>query len=576
MAGFDPNILREEEQRSGFDPGEDGDDTFHLESLPAYPTASADASADEAQEAETEEESEETAEEGVDSEESSEADATEVEAIEELDDDGDFASPMSMEDALKLAADDEAEPEAAAEEEASAEGEASAEEEPAAAAEEETSAEEEPAAAAEESLAAEESAGEEAEDVVAEVESLPEVESFAQDESETAHTEAVALGEELRTILTEDLEKSKERRSQQATESSVDGSDAVIDKSELEDDAELPDRPGAEAIEVDLSEVTAQQHPSQVDPELMESDGNGEAETGAGAKKKSKAELGRSDGKRERKIVPLWLPLAAACVLIVAAAILLWRVFLVEEDAIDVAHDPATVDSLAALVDAAENADAREGQAASGHEEQQHLDGPGDEADPSSKPEAADGPSAADAQAAAGAEDSSALASETSPALHDDEADGQTSTQQASVDQPPPRDPVSETSSQESRTTAALAAEQTSPNSAEKAAPPPADKPILAAAALSKQQIKVTQRKPAPAVRGEFVVQIHSSPSLEDAEEWLQRLQAKNVRNAFITTHYIRDQIWYRVRFGIFATQAEAEQQASALGFTKSWVVRVR
>ncbi len=73
-----------------------------------------------------------------------------------------------------------------------------------------------------------------------------------------------------------------------------------------------------------------------------------------------------------------------------------------------------------------------------------------------------------------------------------------------------------------------------------------------------------------------YIVQVYASPSEDDAEMWLQRLRNKNVDNPFISTQKIRDKIWYRVRFGSFKTKEEAQNAAIKLGFSQSWVDRVR
>lgn len=73
-----------------------------------------------------------------------------------------------------------------------------------------------------------------------------------------------------------------------------------------------------------------------------------------------------------------------------------------------------------------------------------------------------------------------------------------------------------------------------------------------------------------------YVVQVYSSPSKEDAESWLKKLEAKNVINVFISTQKIRDIEWYRVRFGSFNSEDEARRAAQQLGFAQSWIDRVR
>ena len=76
--------------------------------------------------------------------------------------------------------------------------------------------------------------------------------------------------------------------------------------------------------------------------------------------------------------------------------------------------------------------------------------------------------------------------------------------------------------------------------------------------------------------KGLYIVQVYSTLSREDAEEWLSKLKNKNVHDAFISTQRVRDKVWYRVRFGAFETKEEAKNSAIKLGFAQSWIDRVR
>ncbi|RPI66641.1 MAG: SPOR domain-containing protein [Ignavibacteriae bacterium] len=73
-----------------------------------------------------------------------------------------------------------------------------------------------------------------------------------------------------------------------------------------------------------------------------------------------------------------------------------------------------------------------------------------------------------------------------------------------------------------------------------------------------------------------FVVQVFSSPSRDDADEWLQSLRAKNVSDAYVTEQKIKGESWYRVRFGQFSSREDAEAEALRLGFRQPWVARIR
>lgn len=81
---------------------------------------------------------------------------------------------------------------------------------------------------------------------------------------------------------------------------------------------------------------------------------------------------------------------------------------------------------------------------------------------------------------------------------------------------------------------------------------------------------------PSASAQGEYVIQVYSSPSADDADEWLQQLRKRSINDGFISSQSVRGQTWYRVRFGKFATRDEADVRASQLGFSNVWVVRVK
>ncbi len=83
--------------------------------------------------------------------------------------------------------------------------------------------------------------------------------------------------------------------------------------------------------------------------------------------------------------------------------------------------------------------------------------------------------------------------------------------------------------------------------------------------------------KSAPASsKGLYTVQIYSSPSREDAEEWIKRLKTKNIDGSFVSKQTVRGTTYYRVRFGQFSTREEAEGAALHSGFASGWVDRVK
>ncbi|TAL68177.1 MAG: SPOR domain-containing protein [Bacteroidetes bacterium] len=72
-----------------------------------------------------------------------------------------------------------------------------------------------------------------------------------------------------------------------------------------------------------------------------------------------------------------------------------------------------------------------------------------------------------------------------------------------------------------------------------------------------------------------FTVQVYTSPSKDDAEDWMKILRRKNI-NGFISTQKMRDKVWYRVRFGFYDTREEARAAAEKLGFDQVWIDQIR
>ncbi len=101
------------------------------------------------------------------------------------------------------------------------------------------------------------------------------------------------------------------------------------------------------------------------------------------------------------------------------------------------------------------------------------------------------------------------------------------------------------------------------------AAKTPAAKPkALSSSALER---RATQQ-----INGVFAIQVYASPSLIDAEEWLERLKNRGLVNPLLTSQVVRGQTMYRVRFGLYNTLQEAERDAARFGYAGSWVVRLR
>lgn len=73
-----------------------------------------------------------------------------------------------------------------------------------------------------------------------------------------------------------------------------------------------------------------------------------------------------------------------------------------------------------------------------------------------------------------------------------------------------------------------------------------------------------------------YTIQVYSTPSREDAEQWKKKLESLNIPKAYISEQKIRDIIWYRVRFGEYPTKESAIQAAKQLGFSQMWIDRVK
>lgn len=73
-----------------------------------------------------------------------------------------------------------------------------------------------------------------------------------------------------------------------------------------------------------------------------------------------------------------------------------------------------------------------------------------------------------------------------------------------------------------------------------------------------------------------YTVQVYSSPSKEDALEWIRKLKDKNISDAFISEQMVRDVKWYRVRFGQYESREQARSAALRYGFAQTWIDRVK
>lgn len=73
-----------------------------------------------------------------------------------------------------------------------------------------------------------------------------------------------------------------------------------------------------------------------------------------------------------------------------------------------------------------------------------------------------------------------------------------------------------------------------------------------------------------------YTIQIYATPSLEDAQNWLKEIKMRYNIDAYISPQIIRDRQWYRVRFGYYSSMEEATATAMKLGFSQSWIDRIK
>ncbi len=85
--------------------------------------------------------------------------------------------------------------------------------------------------------------------------------------------------------------------------------------------------------------------------------------------------------------------------------------------------------------------------------------------------------------------------------------------------------------------------------------------------------INTVESKPETEV---YVIQIYASPSKEDAQEWLRKIQKRIGAEAYISTQVVRDKIWYRVRCGHYTSKESATAAAVKYGYSQSWVDRIK
>lgn len=101
----------------------------------------------------------------------------------------------------------------------------------------------------------------------------------------------------------------------------------------------------------------------------------------------------------------------------------------------------------------------------------------------------------------------------------------------------------------------------------------PSSAPANVTPAKTRPSMAIT---PAPKGTPVYVVQVFASPARDDAEEWMQILRSRNVRDGFISEQRIKGETWYRVRFGQYSKRQDAENAALKVGVEQPWIARIK
>lgn len=131
---------------------------------------------------------------------------------------------------------------------------------------------------------------------------------------------------------------------------------------------------------------------------------------------------------------------------------------------------------------------------------------------------------------------------------------------------PPPTQPAKEQSAKEQSIKGQSAVSR--PAQTDKTVAPP--KPVKAPPA------SVMERNTKRIETGVFAIQVYATPSIADAEDWVERLRRRGMVNPVLSSQVVRGQMMYRVRFGLYNSLQEAERDAARFGYRDSWVVRLR
>jgi septal ring-binding cell division protein DamX len=176
-----------------------------------------------------------------------------------------------------------------------------------------------------------------------------------------------------------------------------------------------------------------------------------------------------------------------------------------------------------------------------------------------------------------GGQNTSTLAANT-------QADKKQQPAQEKSSQAPPttKQPTKPASAPEAKPAATQAPASTNPTTkqattASAAKTVPATKPTTTSAKPTRSlQSAALERQKTQQISGVFAIQVYASPSIADAEDWVERLKRRGMVNAMVTSQVIRGQTMYRVRFGLYNTLRDAERDAERFGYVGSWVVRLR
>lgn len=171
----------------------------------------------------------------------------------------------------------------------------------------------------------------------------------------------------------------------------------------------------------------------------------------------------------------------------------------------------------------------------------------------------------------------------TSTLATNTQADKKQQSVQEKASQAPPttKQPTKPASAPEAKPAATQVPTSTNPTTTKQSATatkeaPASSKPTTSAKPTRPSQSAALERQKTQQISGVFAIQVYASPSIADAEDWVERLKQRGMVNAMVTSQVIRGQTMYRVRFGLYNSLRDAERDAERFGYVGSWVVRLR